>query len=507
MKTRNLKFFNISAMISAIFGALCFGMFLVGASSAQNSVVSGASSATGFRVGEKLTYNVAFGKFENAAYAEMAVVSQGNLGGHEVVEISSRLKTLGFVSAAFFQFDENRTVYAAPDTGLPLYVSKVVNYGVEPKETVGNYLKEPTSNFDLLTLIYRAREANGTGTLTLFEDERIYTVTLQPTVSEKVKTAAGEFDTVVSLVQSNYLTELGIKELKINFATGEGHVPVMFRVKMAKEIFTASLSDIQLPKVAVEKAATPLPTPIAAATPKPAATPAPYIENQPLSPELGFELGETLNYRVLDNGKPVAVITLSAKERKLFKDVDSLNLTATVTGVEQGNGTFVLGDSMQVQVDPETLAPFRADSRFGGALRRLNKTVTFDNKTGTIVIGSAEKIDAPVGTQTLLSMVYAMRSFNLKPSKDPKSPVNDTRVAVFWESQPYIFILQPSNPEEITINGEKVVAQMITISTSNDVLDKQGLKIWLAADSRVPVRFSLGSFQADLISPSKVLSK
>ena len=217
------------------------------------------------------------------------------------------------------------------------------------------------------------------------------------------------------------------------------------------------------------------------------ATPPPYVENQPLSPELGFALGETLDYRVSEGGKPVAVITLSAKERRLFKDIDSLHLSATVTGIEQGNTTFALGDSINVQVDPETLAPFWAENRFAGSLKRLNQDVTFDNKSGTVVIGSAKKVDGPVGTHTLLSMIYAMRSFNLKPSKDPKSPVNDTRVAVFWESQPYIFILQPSNPEEIAINGEKVTAQMVTISTSNEALDKQGLKIWLAAESRVPV--------------------
>ncbi len=501
MKTLENQLFNTRTAIFAILAALCFAGF----AASQDAAESVSSSR--FRVGEKLTYNVSFGKFSNAAYAEMSVVSRGNLDGREVVELKSRLKMLGFVSAAFFQFDEDRTVFAAPETGLPHYVSKVVNYGVEPKETVENYLKQPTSNFDLLSLVYKAREANGAGSFSLYENERVYMVTFQPTVSEKVKTEAGEFETVVSIVQSEYLIENGIKELKINFAFTESHVPVLIRVKTAKEVFKASLADIKLPKPVVEKTSVPILTPVAVATPKTVATPAPYLESQPLSPELGFEIGETLDYKVLDGGKPVATITLSAKERKMFRNEDSLHLTATVTGIEQGNATFVLGDAIDAQVDPETLAPFWVENRFAGALKLLNQNVTFDNKNGTIAFGGAEKIEAPVGTHTLLSLIYAMRSFNLKPSKDAKAPVNDTRVAVFWESQPYVFVLQPANPEEITVSGEKIMAQLITVTTSNEVFDKQGFKIWLAADSRVPVRFSFGSFQAELVSPLKNPSK
>ncbi len=502
MKIGNYNLFIGRKKIFAALAAVCYVIFCSNSAAAQE-----ASSR--FRVGEKLSYNVSFGKFSNAAYAEMSVVSRGKLDGHEVVELKSRLKMLGIVSAAFFQFDEDRTVFAAPDTGLPLYVSKVVNYGVEPKETVGNYLKEPTTNFDLLSLIYKAREANGAGSFTLFENERLFTVTFQPTVSEKIKTEAGEFDTVVSVVQSDYLTEKGFREVKINFGTDENHVPVLIRVKTSKEVFKVSLADIQLPKPVVEKTPAAIQTPVAAASPKPVATPAPYVENQPLSPELGFALGETLDYKVTENEKPVATITLAAKERKLFRmknfAEDSLLLTATVTGIEQGNRTFVLGDSIRVQVDPETLAPFWGENRFGGELKNLNQTVMFDRKNGSIAYGGAETVEAPIGTHTLLSMIYAMRSFNLKPSKDPKNPVNDTRVAVFWESQPLVFVLQPLNPDEITVNGEKILAQTVIVTTSNTKLDKQGIKIWLAADSRIPVRFSFDSFQADLVPPSKNL--
>jgi hypothetical protein len=98
-----------------------------------------------------------------------------------------------------------------------------------------------------------------------------------------------------------------------------------------------------------------------------------------------------------------------------------------------------------------------------------------------------------------------MRSFNLKPSKVRDNPVNDTRVAVFWDSRPYVFTLRPSAAAEITVNGEKRQAQLITINTGNPELDQLGLKVWLSMDaSRVPLRFSAGQYQADLVSVSTV---
>jgi hypothetical protein len=100
-----------------------------------------------------------------------------------------------------------------------------------------------------------------------------------------------------------------------------------------------------------------------------------------------------------------------------------------------------------------------------------------------------------------------MRSFNLRPSKDPGNPVNDTRVAVFWESKAYVFTLRPSNPEEIISNGEKTSAQLITITTGNLELDALALKVWLSTEGRVPLRLSVGAFQADLISQTSNLNK
>ncbi|HVF46287.1 MAG TPA: DUF3108 domain-containing protein [Pyrinomonadaceae bacterium] len=451
------------------------------------------------RVGEKLSYNISFGKFTDAGNAELFVASRGKLGLTDAIEIRSRVKTVDLVSAAFMLLDESRTVYAAPDTGLPLYVSKISQVGAIPREMVSNYLTVPTSNFDLITLLYRVRETGGIGTFPFLENDRLYSAVFTAGPPVRIKTDAGEFETITSSVQSEFLTSNGVRDLKINFATDESRIPVMFRFMTARGEFKAILSSFTLPDSDVAPLPTPVPTPPMPATPKPTPTPLVYVENRPLLPELGFVIGETLDFRVTNAGVPAGVITLSAVERQKYKEKDSLLLTATVTRVEPGNPTLRLGDSYRAQVDPDTLTPTWAEAKFLSNLAGLKQNITFDRSTGAIAFGGARSVDGPVGTHSLLSLIYAIRSFNLKPSRDVSSPVNDTRVAVFWETKPYIFTLRPSNAEEITVNGDKMSAQLISIKTEDPTLDAMGLKVWLSTEGRVPVRFSAGTYVAELI--------
>ena len=456
-----------------------------------------------FRIGEKISYNVSFGKFANAAYAETFVASRGKLSGRDAVEIRGRVKTLEMVSAAFFMVDESRSVYVAPDTGLPLYITSNSKNTVLPQEKISNYLSQPASGYDLLSVLYKARGSGGAGTFPLFENDQASSVTFIPTNSERVRTDAGEYDTVVSLVQSPALTDAGIKDVRVNFTTDEARIPLQIRFKTDKGDFRALVTAVALPApVVAEESASPTPVPSPTLVPRPTATPDQYVDNRPLLPELGFPLGETLEYGVSAAGRSLGRILFNVQERRRFQNTDSLLLAATVTLVEPGANVLVLGESARTQVDPETLAPSWASFNFTSSFSGLKQTITFDSKTGQIKFGAPAAVEAPIGTHNLLSLLYAMRSFNLRPSKVTNNPVNDTRVAVFWDEKPLVFTLRPGNPQEIDISGEKVLAQMISINTLDPQLDKLGLKVWLRAADRVPVRIIAGPLQADLIARS-----
>jgi Protein of unknown function (DUF3108) len=466
------------------------------------------TTPSGIRIGERLTYTISFQRYENVGYAETFAVSRGKLGDSEAIELRMKVKTTGLLSA-IYPIDEARTTFASPDTGNPLFIRHCDNIGVAVREVVSNYLTAPTSGFDILTLLYKARQSAGSGSFVLTEGEKNYSVILQPQNGEHVKTDAGEFDTTISTVQSDYLLENGIQTLKINFSNDESHVPVLVRFKTAKGEIRIMLSGSQIVEPEVDATPSPQPTqtPKPIATPRPTATPAPYIDNQPLSSDLGFSLGEKLDYRVTNGSRVIGDISFQVKERKLVNREDSLLLYATVTSAEQGNGLFSAGDSIVAQVSPETLAPFSIEIRFSGPLAGLNQMTKFDQRAGTVTAGTT-RIDSPVGTHCILSLLYAVRSFNLTPSKDAGNPVNDTRVAVYWEGKTYIFTLRPSESEIVTINGQKVLAQRVVVNTGVAQFDRLGLKLWLSTDeNRVPLRVSLGTYQADLVAQSKVQLK
>ncbi|HUR98877.1 MAG TPA: DUF3108 domain-containing protein [Pyrinomonadaceae bacterium] len=480
----------------------------------QAQAVAGAS---GFRIGERLTYSISLGRFPNAGYAELYCVSRGRLGEKDAVELRSKFKTLDLASAVY-PVDENRTTFVSSLSGLPLYTSVVQNSFGLPKETVQSFLSAPTPHADLLMMIYHLRHSDGTGSLTMQEGEKVYSVTFQPGAAERQKTDAGEFDTTIVSVQSEYFIEHGMSDVRVNLSTDEARLPVLIRYRTGKEKekdkdkdrkgeVRARLASVQM----IEPEVAPQPTPIAARTPqpdrtpKPVVTPTPYIDNLPLVPELAFELGERLEYKITSAGQPVAKMIVAVKERKQFNGVDSLVLEATFSDV-RGASPFAVGDFVRAYVNPETLAPRQFEMRFSGALRAFSSTAKFDPAGSSVTVG-ATRVEAPVGTHTILSLLFAARSFNLKPSRDLNNPINDTRVAVLWESQPYIFTLRPSPAEVITLaGGQPTAAQLVTVTTKNTLLDQMGIKVWLGNDdSRVPLRFVMGAYQADLIGVSKVL--
>jgi hypothetical protein len=407
------------------------------------------------------------------------------------------------VSATFFLIDQSRTTFVSPDTGLPVYITKITNDGPLPRETTLNFLRSPAFGYDLPSLIYRARLNGGAGTYPMYEGGKQYTVTFEPDGGEHLRVDAGEFDTIATDVRSDFFSSHGIKNAVIYFSNDAARIPVEIDFRLRSGIFRISLASVSRPEAGSVVIAGPTPTPVATPTPVPTPrvtpSPTPYVDNRPLSTELNFSLGESLDYRVTSGGQPAGIMTLSAKERKQVGGEDTLFLTAFVTSVDPGSRVLTLGDHIQALVDPETLAPRSVESRFNTSIAALGQDAVFNAKTGQIAVIGNQPVDAPLGTHTPLSLIYAMRSFNLTPASDPSAPVNDTRVAVFWGGKTMIFSLRPGKPESIVLNGIKLLAQPISILTSDPQLDPLQPKVWLAADTRIPLRFTAGPLQFDLI--------
>lgn len=462
-----------------------------------------------FTVGERITYSVSMDHHKDVAYAETYVVSRGALeGGHTAVELQTKIKTRNFVSAAFFLIDETRTTFADIRNGFPLYTKKVDRTSGLPSETVGNYLSEPMYRYDLVTLIYKIRNSGGTGSFDLIDNGNAYTVNAASAGGEKVQTNAGEYDTTLSNIESTFFTEKGISELKVNFSNDAKRIPVRIRFKTSKGRFDALVSSVHnlAPQFEVVPTPNPLPIPRPVTTPTPRPTPTPYIENQPLDSHLSFALGEVLEYRLSSGAAPAGSFRLHARERKQFNGVDSLLIAGDVVTIAPGQQALLMGDIARVQVDPLTLIPRQIEMRFTGALNAFSQTALLDEKTSTISIGGGTRINAPAGTHSLLSLLYAMRSFNLMPSSKAGDPANDVRVSVLWQTQAVVLSMRPQSAEAIMFNGRRVPAQMVRI-TGNPQIDQLNLRVWLSNDERrLPLRIATGTYQADLVAVSQNMS-
>lgn len=488
-------------LIVVFFGAIAFYNFQIVAAQFPGKIQT--LPPTPFRIGERLTYNVSFANLNNVAYAETQVVSRGRLGEKDAVELFSKIKTNELVSA-FYLIDETRTTFAAADSGMPLYVRKIDNKEITPKETIYNYTVNQTAYNDLLTVIYQVRNAGGNGTFAFQEDDKTYNaVFLNTGKIEKFKNATGEFDTSISTVESNFLTEHDIKNLKINFTTDEARIPLLIRFATTKGTFRAEIASIQMTEPEISTSPTPIvaQTPRPQITPKPVVTPTPYIENLPLSKDLPFVLGETLEYQVTNSGQVIGLVALQAAERKQYSGQDSLLLTATATGTQLNQKILKLNDTVRAQVNPESLAPQQIELKLNGSLSQFNQQILFNQASGLAISNNGNQMEIPVGTHSILSLAYAIRSFNLKPSKDLTNPVNDTRVAVFLDAKSYVFTLRPATASIINLRGETVAAQLISISTGNPTIDQYNMRLWLSNDDkRLPLRFTFGTYQADLVS-------
>ncbi len=454
-----------------------------------------------FPIGERLTYNISFASYPSAAFAETYVVSTGKYGDRDAVYVQGRVVTTDFVNAAFFSVDETRQLLVTPDTGLPL-LSKVINdENGMPREKVTDH-KGPAAAHDWLSALFQLRFSTApSGVLSIQEDNgSIVQASYQLAGKAHVKTTAGEFDTVVLDVQIT-----SFPKLQIYLSDDERRIPVVISYKHLKGVLRAELAGIQdlSPEPVAETTPKPQNTPpVVMPTPRPRATPIPYKNNQLLAEDLPFDLGETLTYRLTRPGTSTSIGTLvvQAAERKQFFGKDALLLSASVQQLTDGNSFFAAGDSIKSYVEPDTLLPQRTEINFHGALSLFNQVLQFDQATGKVTDGKGALYDIPVGTHDILSLAYALRSFNLKEVKPNKGPSGDIRVALFTSDGPVILTILSQAEETVDFQGKKLTAQVIFAS-----IGQSTVKLWLSKDQdKLPLRINITSptfaFNADLIS-------
>ena len=483
-------------------------------------------NAAAYRVGERLTYNVSFSQFVSAAHVELLVAGRGTFFNREGIQLRAHAETSGVVNVAVFAINNDYTTYVDPATGLPFRAQQVVREAHRTSDSASDY-NQPAGisalpaqtgtgvfpgTYDLLSALYRVRALPLVDGASYFITVRNagdeYQAEVRVTGHQVIKTGVGSFSTIV--------TRLNVKNrhddnIRIYFSDDERHVPVIVTAKQQGGEIRAELvaSEFVAPPKPSEAKASPTPPRTAPdlripATPRTTAgrnqsSPTSAEAGDPLPPDLPFKVGEQLNYQVyLANGaQPVGTISFAVRAHGRYFNLDGLFFSAAAQTSGAGARVFPVSDQINSYVDPTTLLPFRTELNMSEGRHRTNRSYNLDQNRGAAVSDSRERIDIPVGTHDLVSLVYAIRTFSLTPPKR-------NAISILATARPRTLFITSLRRETIEVSGQKVSAIQLSLTTDDPQADKLQIRMWVGDDPRhLPLRFTavteLGPVRADLV--------
>lgn len=476
---------------------------------AQDGPAALPFSSAPYKVGERLTYIVSYSNFPAAAHLEVQVVSRGSFFGREAIQLHAHVETTEVINVALLAINNDYTTFIDPGTGLPFRSQLVVKDAINSTDSFHEFNQAagtaaiPAKQLvvpglhDYWSALYRARALPlSDGAVYNFAvrgDSEEYQVELRVTGRQVAKTNVGSFSTIVTEVRVPNNARL--RNIKALFSDDERHVPVLVTAKIRDGELRVELagSAIVEPPAII---ATPPPKTGPTLPPKMAPTnPAPVRdENWP------FTVGEQLNYQVFlaNSTAPAGIATFQVKGRSKYFDRDGLLLTVKAQTTGAAARVFVANDQINTYVDPKALLPYRTEISLVEGKRRKNQTLTINQDRGAITSDGGQRIDIPIGTHDYLSFFYALRTFNLGPSRR-------NAISMLVENVAKTLVISSGKREVIQLGEQKIVAIPLTLTTPDDPQnDKYQLRIWVSDDNRrLPLRITanteLGALRADLV--------
>jgi hypothetical protein len=498
--------------ISACIAALLFSLTTV-KSQQTSEANSQPFNPAAYRIGERLTYDVSFAQFVSAAHVELFVAGRGRYFEREGIQLRAHVETSGVVNVALLAINNDYTTYIDAMTGLPYRSQQVVREAGRTSEASRDYNQpagtdaipaklrtgEFPGTFDVLSAIYRLRAmpmAEGTAYfITARNEAQEYQSEVKVTGRALIKTNVGSFNTLVARVD---IKNSAISNIRVHFSEDEWHVPVLITAKLPDGEIRAELAASELTAPLSTPLATDSRGPIVPSPTGPA--PVPTTRATDTGPALNqpFKVGEQLNYQVyLGNGsQAVGTISFAVTSRGRYFNRDGLLFTAKAQTNGAGARLFFVNDQIASYVDPETLLPFRTELNLAEGTWRSNRIYNLDQDRGAVVTDKRQRIDIPVGTHDLISLIYALRTFDL-------SPLKRNAISILAINQPRTLFITSQKRETIELGGQQIPALLLTLTTDDGTADRLQLRVWVGDDSRhLPLRFAavtpLGPVRADL---------
>ena len=172
-----------------------------------------SSSASVFAVGERLTYDVSWRDFIVAGELTLEVKERTSVGGRDSYHVTAVAESVG-LGALVYKVNDRYDSFIDAATLKPFRAEKHSRRGKKSKTTAvimdqqgrvaqltdGRPIDIPADTHDLAGLMYAIRTIDlrpgASHAFTLLEDEKLYSILVEPERREKVQTRAGTFEAV-----------------------------------------------------------------------------------------------------------------------------------------------------------------------------------------------------------------------------------------------------------------------------------------------------------------------
>ncbi|HYG08926.1 MAG TPA: DUF3108 domain-containing protein [Pyrinomonadaceae bacterium] len=514
---------RLLAAYTFLFACLTFSAPAFAQQTSSAAVAPGAFSLAPYLAGEKLTYNVSFSNFTSAGHVELFNSARGQFFNREGFELRARVQTVGVVRAALYAIDNEYTSYVSPQTGLPFRTrfQRLEGGSASPAATGGAGQPAPPieatpATLDFLSALYRLRAlplaAGATYPFRAEGDGVQYDAELRVTGRETVKTPAGTFNAIVTQLRVRNNSAVNDYRTRIYFTDDERHVPVLLTARLKTGEIRAELASSEFinttPALAPGNVAENVQPPDATPTPERVIVPIPGAGDGAVaaaggaeadtSSDLPFKVGEQLNFNFFlgTSPQPVGIATYHVRARNRYAGRDGLWFSATMATSNALAQVFPVADRIETYVDAKTLLPFRTQLQIREGNHRLQGVVSLDQERGSATVTDGSTIEIPVGTYDLVSVIYALRSFDLTPPKR-------NAVSLLINKRPRTLFITSLTRETIELGGKRIPAYQLALATDEAAGDRFQLRLWVGADRRrLPLRLTavtpLGPVRADL---------
>jgi hypothetical protein len=532
-------------LLSALVLALaCFALAPGGVSAQVGTDVGAAPfNPSVYRVGERLSYNVSFSHFTTAAHVEMFVAGRGQFHGRDAVELRAHVETIGVVGAALYAVNNDYATFVEVSSGAPYRLEQVVRQGAQSADfaaamTAAGGVAQPTpaqvstpapGTFDLLSAVYRLRAlplAQGSAYRLIVQTETgPQEVELRVTGRELLKTNVGSSNAIATQVRVPGNKSLNDYRIRIYFSDDDQRLPLLVSARLAAGELLAELAGIEMvtPQPAAAPPGSQLATPAAPAhkpsagialgpptgpagvptTPRPAARPPTAGTNGPPpvadpAASLPFKVGEQLNFNFFAGTGTQIIGTASfhVRARARYFNRDGMLLSAQLQTTGPGQALFPVNDQFSSYVDASTFLPFRTELRVQEGPRRAAWVVSADQDRGGALFDDGTRVEINAGTHDLISVFYALRSFDLTPGRQ-------SRVSLLLNRRVRLLSVTALRQADVQLNGQNIPAVELSLITSDPEGDRFALRLWVSTDKRrLPLRLTaqtpLGPIRADL---------